>query len=1133
MPPDIKHVIVLLLENRSFDHMFGFLDHPKRNDHPDAFLTYADDGTLPLRATQQIGGVHATSTARYRIDSPDHSHRGVMSQLLGGNNFERGWTWPFPQPYPTTFDPGYLRSYTLERGGDAASGARIMRCFHPTAIPVMATLAKQFALFTNWHCSVPGETWPNRDFAVAGTSFGRANQRYLPRPIGSSVFERLPKRSYRIYHDGAAHSSLYLGLAGKGAFSSITDLYDDIERDSLPSYSYVEPDYGLGAARRGLEWLGKKLGFGDSVGNSQHPSQAQSAAEFVAGEHLVASIYNRLRLTMDNGDAENSVFAKTLFLITYDEHGGFYDHAPPVSGVFAPHASDDLDGFKFDLLGPRVPAILVSPWIEPATLEPGIFDHASIPRTVLGKFNPIAQGTMGARVTAAKPFDSIAMPQLRPIGQLPIVRPLDRDGAERAMALHGATGGPETSAPDVELRKDWEYVIRHSDTLLPPSIAFSAAEAAANPEDYAVDVVARLHEQSRLERAQPTTAPASQPVPRPLVIPKPRRDAPARRPLKVFAFDPSSGTLLGNCMKLDVRYERLMPGPVVADRYEPDAIAVVDYDATNGTYYEPVDLDDPDILIRGGLDPVESDPRFHQQMVYAVATDTIESFEAALGRKIHWRRCPRDAEGKRTTAELDIRTLYLYPHAMNGANAYYSPQAHGILFGYFRAAETGQGRNLPGQTTYTCLSHDIIVHELTHAILDGMRRHFTERSNPDVAAFHEGFADLAALFRHFTHAEVLLDTIRRTGGEIYRTELAGDAARGASISAANRAANPLIQLARQFGEARGQGKALRDALAVPPDSTKIDSVTEAHERGGILVSAVFDAFFAIYLRRTKQLFQVFRAGGASASKDLPEPLAALLAQVASKTARQFFTLCVRAIDYCPPTDITFGDYLRALITSDLDVHPTDEDGMRDALLESFRLRGIVPDGAEYLTESAVAWPRADLPPIFELGTVNATGLTGTEKDRIGDALRAYVGSNWATTHGQQRSLSRALRLDPDHIPRVVSFHPATRTLDDGSIRIDLVVELVQELTVQFDPSGHAFPMRGGATLIVTLPSIRERNRCEGLRIPCGAAVRYAITKTLDDARARRQREHYKRLSLDQRADENRFSIDFALMHEEP
>src|SRR5262245_48729647 len=102
----------------------------------------------------------------------------------------------------------------------------------------------------------------------------------------------------------------------------------------------------------------------------------------------------------------------------------------------------------------------------------------------------------------------------------------------------------------------------------------------------------------------------------------PELDRPLTRPLKAYAFDPSQGRLLGNQMSMAIRYQELDPGPVVRDYMTWDGVAVVDYDVTNNVYYEPVDLDDSRVLIRGGLDPLESDPRFHQQMVYAVATDT-------------------------------------------------------------------------------------------------------------------------------------------------------------------------------------------------------------------------------------------------------------------------------------------------------------------------------------------------------------------------------------------------------------------------------------------------------------------------------------------------------------------------------
>jgi len=167
----------------------------------------------------------------------------------------------------------------------------------------------------------------------------------------------------------------------------------------------------------------------------------------------------------------------------------------------------------------------------------------------------------------------------------------------------------------------------------------------------------------------------------------------AYRPLKAYAFDPSQGRYYGNYMTLNVKYEPLQPGPIGAQ------IAVIDYDASNDCQYEPVNLDDDSILIRNGLDPNEADPRFHQQMVYAVVKETIERFEFALGRQIHW-RADRDRKDAPYRGKLRI-----FPHCMQEANAYYDPALHAILFGYF-AAPPDDEMNLPGQTIFSCLSHE-------------------------------------------------------------------------------------------------------------------------------------------------------------------------------------------------------------------------------------------------------------------------------------------------------------------------------------------------------------------------------------------------------------------------------------------
>lgn len=630
-------------------------------------------------------------------------------------------------------------------------------------------------------------------------------------------------------------------------------------------------------------------------------------------------------------------------------------------------------------------------------------------------------------------------------------------------------------------------------------------------------------------------------------------EKPLTRPLKAYAFDPSRGRVLGNEMCLTVRYEALAPGPVVEDYYRRDAIAVVDYDGANKVWYMPVDLDDPRILIRGGIDPSESDPRFHQQMVYAVVTDTIQQFEAALGRKIHWRRQDREENSPEGALPGDIYTLNIYPHAMVSANAFYCPKAHGILFGYFRADSKNPGKNLPGQTVFTCLSHDVIVHETTHAIIDGIRTYFTEWTNPDVPAFHEGFADVVALLRHFSHREALLDTIQRTGGFIYRYHLTPDAPMlaqqnstvavddsevsdgeldSATVSAELKPWNPLVQLALQFGEATGKGRGLRSALGTNPNCDDIMKFTEPHRRGSILVAAVFDAFFSIYVRRTADLFRIYRAGGGRVSPvDIPESLAERLAAEAAQTANGFFEVCVRSLDYCPPVDITYGDFLRALITTERDLHPVDEVGVRDSLIQAFRRRGIFPESASFFSEGAIAWPTAeelDLAQVPDLDFGDPNGLTKAQKKQNGDALRAYA---------NDPSNKLKLGFDGKLAVRVPSFHPLFRINPDGTLRTDMVVEMVQKREASFDKSSGSqgtalgsFPFRGGATLIITKPTVDQEKLGAS-----GAAIRYVIAKHLHgkegELREGRQRSYCQRLGLMEGADPERFQINFSMVHE--
>jgi len=404
---------------------------------------------------------------------------------------------------------------------------------------------------------------------------------------------------------------------------------------------------------------------------------------------------------------------------------------------------------------------------------------------------------------------------------------------------------------------------------------------------------------------------------------------PPFRRLRGYAFDPSLSVQLDladiNNLVYNVKWEDVAPGPV------GEYLEVIDYDPSSKCFYAPVDLNEEYILAQDGLDPAESNPQFHQQMVYAVAMNTIKNFEAALGRKISWSSY-RPKEGP----DEYVQRLRIYPHAMRDANAYYSPQKKSLLFGYFSAAPDNAALAMPGATVYTCLSHDIIAHETTHAILDGMHRRYIEATHPDSLAFHEAFADIVALFQHFKFADVLKAQIAQTRGDL-------------------RSQNLLGELAQQFGKAIGHYGSLRDAIGEfndntekwephKPDPADYSNTDEPHARGAILVATIFDAFLNIYKRRVADLLRIATGGNGNLSLgELHPDLVNRMANEASKTAGHILSMCIRALDYCPPMDINFGDYLRALITADYDLLENDDREYRLAIIEAFQRRGIFPE----------------------------------------------------------------------------------------------------------------------------------------------------------------------------------------------
>ena len=213
-------------------------------------------------------------------------------------------------------------------------------------------------------------------------------------------------------------------------------------------------------------------------------------------------------------------------------------------------------------------------------------------------------------------------------------------------------------------------------------------------------------------------------------------------------------------------------------------------------------------------------------------------------------------------------------------------------------------------------------------------------------AFHEAFADLVALFQRFSYRSLIIDELHEFGG---RVELS----------------NWLVSLAQQFGLATGTGKALRSAIG-QVDPRALETEFEPHDRGAILVSAIFGGFLRVVNRRTNELFRIASGGsGIKSPGRLPTDLVARLASEIADVADRVLRMCFRAFDYLPPVDVTFGDFLRALVTADFELSPDDRDELRFSMIEEFRLRGIYPEGVVSLAEKSLISLSADYLPKLE------------------------------------------------------------------------------------------------------------------------------------------------------------------------
>jgi hypothetical protein len=557
---------------------------------------------------------------------------------------------------------------------------------------------------------------------------------------------------------------------------------------------------------------------------------------------------------------------------------------------------------------------------------------------------------------------------------------------------------------------------------------------------------------------------------------------PLFRPLRIYTLDPSVSDRLGGTATVLVPYEKLAPGPIGSH------FAILADNAPAPLRAEPLDLDDPHLLLSGGLSPTPCDGRFHLQMTYGVCSLTYAAFRRALGRDVAWASTPREGEPHR---------LFVRPFAFRGTNAGYSREAGDLSFGYFPAGNGPAGFIVRKGLVCTALSHDIIAHETTHALLDGLRSSFLHPTNVDVPAFHEGFADLVALFLHFTYTEVVERAIRDARGNPDSFSL-------------------LTDLAREFGFARSRssrGSALRSGVDVPGiaafDSDALpsedagplryDPALEAHALGSVLVSAVFEAFATIVKRKVERYFRIAGLELRDFGRvPLNDALVNAIAREASDVAGQFLNICIRAIDYCPPADIDLGEYLRALITADADLEAVDRWGFREALMRSFRRRHIFPDHVQFMTQDAVRWQPPDTPlriPGLAFRNLRFDGDPGRPAGVKELMRQAHALGAFATNPAHARVLQ--LVSPGSSLPRniiqaspalVQSVRVARRSAPDGRVLFDIVAEITQACTVK--RSGDLFDITGGCTLV----------------IDSNGDVRYAVYKRSDSAK-RQARQH--------------------------
>jgi phospholipase C len=361
----IEHVFVLMLENRAFDHLLGFSEINGTDAVTGGPTTL--DRLKGDEANDFKGKAYPVTPGADLImpTDPAHEFLDVLHQFCGpAAGYQSGGA------YPTVDHSGFVASYVTGGGKDPAE---VMKCYRPEQLPVLNALAREFVICDNWRASMPGPTWPNRIFVHAASSGGLDHSPRTAEIAAWELFDGFPLPNGTIFDrltQAGIPRRLYAGdpfpvvSALKGIqlsdIRSYGDFADDVAQANYPDrYIFIEPSYDVLHDYK--------------AGTSQHP-----LGDITRGEGLIKATYEAIR--------NSPIWPKSMLIITWDEHGGFYDHAglppAPAPGDAGPGTAHNQYGFTFEQYGPRVPGLVISPLIPKNLIDHRLYDHSSIPATL-------------------------------------------------------------------------------------------------------------------------------------------------------------------------------------------------------------------------------------------------------------------------------------------------------------------------------------------------------------------------------------------------------------------------------------------------------------------------------------------------------------------------------------------------------------------------------------------------------------------------------------------------------------------------------------------------------------------------------------------------------------------------------